>query len=223
MNNIITGDCRELIKDVADQSVDLIFTDPPYLTEYLYLYEWLASEAPRILKPSGFMAAYVGIYHLANVIKLIGDKMEFFVELVIFGKGNGAMIWNRRTIGRHKSILLYRPNGGTGAPRCNIVSLFNGSGQDKRYHIWGQDETSARYYIDSLSQIGDLVLDPFCGGGTTPAMCKVLRRNCLAFEVIPATADIARARVANQQMPLIELGRLNDHVPTPEFIFQPDK
>jgi DNA modification methylase len=205
IDQIITGDCRELSKEIPDGSIDLIFTDPPYPKEFLYLYDWLANEAPRVLKPDGFMAVYVGIYHLADVIKLIGDKMEFFMELVLFGSGYGAMIWNRRTIGRHKSILLYRPNGGVSIPRCNIVSLFNGSGADKRFHVWGQDETSARYYIDCLSKVGDLVLDPFCGGGTTPSICRILKRHYISFEIIGETADIARARVANQQMPIMDL------------------
>lgn len=191
---------------IPDGSIDLIFTDPPYLREYLYLYEWLANEAPRLLKPDGFMAVYVGIYHLADVVKLIGDKMDFFIELCLFGSGYGAMLWQRKTICRHKAILLYRPNGGTGLPRCNIISLFNGSGQDKRYHVWGQDESSARYYVDCLSKVGDLVFDPFCGGGTTPAICKILKRHYLSFELSPETADIARARVVNQQMPLMDIG-----------------
>jgi DNA modification methylase len=88
-------------------------------------------------------------------------------------------------------------------PRCNITSVFVGTGADKRYHAWGQDEASARYYIDCLTKKGDLVLDPFCGGGTTVAMCKVLERECIAFELDPATAEIARERVDKQQMPLL--------------------
>lgn len=204
INQILTGDSRELCKDIPDHSIDLIFTDPPYLREYLYLYDWLASEAPRMLKPGGFLAVYVGIYHLANVVKRM-DTMEFFMELVILGGGYGSMLWQRRVIGSHKCILLYRPMGGTGLPRCNIVSWFRGTGQDKRFHVWGQDEASARYYIDCLSKTGDLVLDPFCGGGTTPAMCKVLGRSCIAFEIVPGHAEIAQKRVLVQQMPLMDI------------------
>jgi DNA modification methylase len=212
LDQIYTGDARELSKSIQDGSIDLIFTDPPYLREYLYLYEWLADEALRVLKPAGFMAVYVGIYHLADVIKLIGDKMEFFIELCLFGSVHGAMLWQRKTICRHKAILLYRPIGGTGLPRCNIISLFNGSGRDKRYHVWGQDESSARYYVDCLSRVDDVVLDPFCGGGTTPAICRILKRHYLSFELSPETADIARARVINQQMPLIDLGYVSNEL-----------
>ena len=202
---ILTGDCRDLINDIPDKSVDLIFADPPYLKEFLPLYEWLATEAVKKVKDTGFIAMYVGCYHLWDVMQLIGDKLEYFMELVIYGTGYGSMMWNRRVIGKHKSILLFRPKGGEGMPRCNMTSVFTGTGADKRFHAWGQDEASARYYIDCLTKKGDLVLDPFCGGGTTPAMCKVLGRDSISFELVQKTADIARSRVDGQQMPIFDI------------------
>jgi len=205
MDQILTGDCRDLIKAVPDGSVDLIFTDPPYPKEYLYLYEWLANEAPRVLKPDGFLAVYVGIYHLANVIRFFDGKMDFFIECIIFGKDNGSIIWPRKTIAKHKSLFVFRPLGAKSMPRCNMTSVFNGTREDKRFHAWGQDEASARYYIDCLSSPSQLVLDPFCGGGTTPAMCKVIDRHYLSFEVDWVYAENSRIRVADQQVPVIDL------------------
>jgi site-specific DNA-methyltransferase (adenine-specific) len=202
MIDLRLGDCQDLIRDIPDKSIDLIFTDPPYPKEYLYLYEWLATVGSKKVKDTGFIAMYVGCYHLWDVMRLIGNNLDYFMELVIVGNGFGSMMWQRRVIGKHKSVLLFRPKGGIGMPRCNITSVFVGTGADKRYHAWGQDEASARYYIDCLKRKGDLVLDPFCGGGTTPAMCKVLERDCIAFEIDPATEGVARSRVGNQQMPL---------------------
>jgi DNA modification methylase len=43
---------------------------------------------------------------------------------------------------------------------------------------------------------GDLVLDPFAGSGTTPAVAKRLGRPCIAFEKDPGYAATANARVA---------------------------
>ncbi len=200
--DLYCGDCRELIKQIPEHSIDLIFTDPPYPTEFLYLYEWLADVSPLVLKDTGFVAMYVGCYHFANVMRLLDGKLEYFMELIIFGSGFGSMMWNRRVIGKHKSIMLFRPIGGIGMPRCNMTSVFTGTSSDKRFHAWGQDEASARYYVDCLTKRGDMVLDPFVGGGTTPAMCKVLDRNCIGFELEKKTYDIARERVISQQMPL---------------------
>jgi len=67
MNKILEGDCFELIKDQADNSVDLIITSPPYADIVNYgkdisikkpdeYVDWilpLFSEIYRVLKPSG--------------------------------------------------------------------------------------------------------------------------------------------------------------------------
>jgi DNA modification methylase len=52
------------------------------------------------------------------------------------------------------------------------------------------------YLINRLTQPGDLVVEPFCGGGTIPAACKSTGRRWLASEIDKTTAIIARKRLA---------------------------
>ncbi|MBX5462983.1 MAG: hypothetical protein IRZ28_18080 [Steroidobacteraceae bacterium] len=47
------GDFRVLSETIDDDSIDLVFTDPPYDGESVQLYEDAARIAARILKPSG--------------------------------------------------------------------------------------------------------------------------------------------------------------------------
>jgi hypothetical protein len=47
------GDCRVELSNVADNSVPLILTDPPYGDDAGPLYEWLAGFAERVLIPGG--------------------------------------------------------------------------------------------------------------------------------------------------------------------------
>ena len=63
-------------------------------------------------------------------------------------------------------------------------------------------------YIDKFTDVCDVVLDPFCGGGSTIEACTLLNRNYIAFEIDPDTAEMARERVLNTQPPLF--------VPEPE-------
>ena len=56
--------------------------------------------------------------------------------------------------------------------------------------------------MDCFSAVGEVIVDPLCGGGTTPAMCVQLRRHYLAFEIDPEVAGRARERVRNTQPPL---------------------
>jgi len=203
LNQIYTGDARELSKSIPDQSVDLIFCDPPYIKKFMYLYDWLGQEAKRILKPNGFLLAYAGTYWKADVISCLSSCMEYYFDFILLNGGNSPIMWARKVISRHKSILAYRRFEDVNAhPKTNVLSFWNGSGEDKRFHTWGQDESSARYYIDCFSRAKNIVFDPFCGGGTTPAVCKILDRKYLSFEIDPAAADLARTRVSGQQMPL---------------------
>jgi tRNA/tmRNA/rRNA uracil-C5-methylase (TrmA/RlmC/RlmD family) len=47
-----------------------------------------------------------------------------------------------------------------------------------------------------LTEAGDLVVDPFCGGGTVPAACQALGRRWLATEIDPEAIAMARKRLA---------------------------
>ena len=55
---------------IPDNSIDLIFTDPPYGEQYLYLYEDLARLAVRVLKPGGSLVFYAGHIILNKVFNI---------------------------------------------------------------------------------------------------------------------------------------------------------
>jgi len=85
-------------------------------------------------------------------------------------------------------------------PNTQVLSVWLGGGEDKRYHIWGQDESQARYYIDCFSAKDDIVLDLCAGGGTTPYIAHKLERRYLAFEIDAEIAEMARGRVKSLDM-----------------------
>lgn len=49
--------------------------------------------------------------------------------------------------------------------------------------------------VSDYSRPGDLVVDPFCGSGTTAIACRRLGRSCITSEQDPETHAIARARI----------------------------
>ena len=51
--NLLHGDFRQLLKTIPNESIDLIFTDPPYAAEYVPLYSDLAVIAHNVLKEGG--------------------------------------------------------------------------------------------------------------------------------------------------------------------------
>lgn len=207
MNIITTADARELSARLPDESVDLIFTDPPYPKEYIDLYGWLAKTAARVLKPGGLCITLAGHIYLDEVIELMGKHLKWhWIGGMPNTLGSVGRVHPRQMMCAWKPVLWY--SKGQARPHAYIFDLFRGGGADKRYHVWGQPAVWCLYYIEKLTRPGAVVFDPFTGGGTVPAVCKMLGRNWVAFEIDPATAERARERVALTQVPLL--------VPEPE-------
>lgn len=187
---IARATCEHL--PLADNSVDLIFTDPPYHRKYLHLYSWLAREAARVLKSGGFVLAMCGGMDLYDDMQLMGKHLTWFWNYEVFMQNVSTVIWPKRTVARNKPVVAF--SKGAGMPRCNVLSGLQGGGNDKQYHSWGQDVESARYYIDCFSRPGDLVCDPFIGGGTTLVASELIGRRCVCFDIDPVALTTTKER-----------------------------
>jgi len=194
--DLVCGDARVLAPElIPDNSVDLIFTDPPYHKKFHYLYEWLAGEAARALKPDGFLITYAGPYWKHKVMMTLGEHLDYYYDFIMMHRGNTSILWPRRIITGYKSLLCYTPKSSKALPTTNVLGKYDGTGGDKRFHRWGQEANTARYYISCFSNEGDLVVDYFLGAGTFAEVCKALNRDFIGFEIDEETFNIARARV----------------------------
>ena len=64
-NEIICGDCLEVMKDIPDKSIDMVLTSPPYdnlrdYKGYTFNFEGIARELYRIVKDGGVVVWVVG-------------------------------------------------------------------------------------------------------------------------------------------------------------------
>ena len=201
-DSIITGDARELAKAIPDESVDLIFTAPPYPREFLPLYGWLAETAARVLKPGGACLAMGGQSYLSNIVGDMSEHLTYHwvisIDMLRGQGGQAPTIWPRKVSSYWKPIVWFQKGEYTGA---RVSDVLASQANDKIYHKWGQSVGSNVACL--LKFPAPFVLDPFCGGGTVPAVCKMLRRHYLAFEIDPDTAARARQRVLTTQAPLV--------------------
>jgi site-specific DNA-methyltransferase (adenine-specific) len=185
---------------IADASIDMIFADPPYLKKWVYLYKVLADEAPRVLKQGGFVAAMCGGSYLNEIIQFFDDaglKYYWLYTLAMGGKGstcwrsNGSRNMPVGTPVKH--VVVY--SNGHAVSRTATTGYYKDNGKDKRYHEWGQGIDSHRYYIDCFTFPNDLVLDPFCGGGTTGAACEAIGRRYVLMDLDPDALEVTRDRL----------------------------
>ena len=192
---IVTGDARELAKRIPDESVDLIFTDPVY--DRIEDYRWLAETAARVLKPGSALLTFVGIKELPEAIEAL--KIPAL-------PWRGMICWNLLGPG-NKRYGKAIDNGAWllwlgGWPENYMPLLWNSMPANDRAFHWQKSPILTARHIEDFTSASTCVLDPFTGGGTVPAVCKMLGRHYIAFEIDPTTAERARQRVAQTQPPL---------------------
>jgi len=106
-NKIIQGDCEEIIKEIPDNSVDLIFTSPPYADQRQKAYggvspdryvQWFLPKAEqflRILKPTGTF--------ILNIKERVvdGERHTYVLEMILEMRKQGWLwteefIWHKK-------------------------------------------------------------------------------------------------------------------------------
>ncbi len=191
---IIIGDFREKSSQIADNSVELVFIDPPYDRESLGLYEDSARIAARILKPGGSLIAYCGQYLLPEILPSMQKHLRYWWMNACVHDGQLARMESYGVVVGWKPLAWFTK--GVRGDKQTFVSDIVSGGREKSHHEWQQSEAEAAYYIEKLTSETGLVVDFFCGGGTTCVAAHRLERPWVAFEINPATAKKADERLA---------------------------
>ena len=218
INEIVCGDCLEVMKDWPDNCVDLVLTDPPY---GIGIAKWdkevpvlWLGEAERILLDSG------ALYCFGDSLTI--SKIQWHGEKVIEMQWKCRCVWvyedgprNYRTwTSKHEDCLVFHacnhiqttptepsihkdPRWGDDRHigdvwKCNRV-LNNYKERD--LHITQKPIDLMIMVIEASSKKGDLILDPFCGSGTTCVAAKMLGRNYIGIDISEEYCEIAQQRI----------------------------
>ena len=116
MNKIIQGDCLDKLKELEDNSIDSIVTDPPYELGFMGK-SWdntgiannkdMWAECLRVLKPGGHLLAFSGTrtYHrMASAIEDAGFEVRDMIEWV-YGSGFPKSLNIAKQIEKSNGIL----------------------------------------------------------------------------------------------------------------------
>lgn len=180
---LIQGDCRDVLPTLEDESIDLIMTDPPYAREYVPLYGFLAEEGARVLKEGHYLFAYCGTECLPDVLSLMTPHLDWFYLFVVEHRNSAPRLWYKHIMVGCKVVLAFTKGKPERLRWMN--NIHRSERRDKRFHEWGQSEGFPAKIIEMLTDKGDLVLDPFLGGGTTMKVCQMTGRSCIGIEVDP--------------------------------------
>jgi site-specific DNA-methyltransferase (adenine-specific) len=206
---IYHGDCREILPQLASESVDLVLADPPYGISIDT--SWLSALHIQRGKPANKSDA-----------KLVGDDgsldLSFlftFKKWLVWGypyindvQATGWLVWdkwpgvNGGGIGSPVEMALTNLWKGFKIVRVLWAGYYRASGEIRVEHPTQKPLGVIKPYIQQFSQPNDLILDPFLGSGTTLRAAKDLGRRAIGIELEEKYIDIAIKRLMQEVLPL---------------------
>lgn len=214
------GNCYDVIKDISDSCVTLIHTDPPYLIhsdtnvgEFMTSRGVKAQQSKLIGADISDSFDYEIFKEFERVCKCPNYQMwcskKQFIDYLIFAKENNYN-W--------QDVMLYRNNAlpnvrGKYQDKDYLVHIWKGRTLTGTYHqkvtdyhwnIGGKKEYNhpALKPVEPIcnlleigSDVGDVVLDPFMGSGTTAEACIRTNRKFIGIEINEEYFNVAVNRV----------------------------
>ncbi len=194
---LLHGDFIEKSKEfISDNSIDLLFTDPHYESEYLSLYDNLAQLAMRVLKNGGSLVTYVGNYAIPQVIDMMESAgLKYWWTIAVILEGSFARHYPRKVSIKWKHLLWFVKGDTTNAVDF-ISDAINSIRPSKTMHEREQSTIEAEHVISRLTVENQTILDPMMGSGTTGAAALKLKRRFIGIEIDSDKFQIARSRLS---------------------------
>jgi len=251
LNTVINADCVETMKRIEDNSIDVIFADPPYnlqlgdalrrpdnsdvkgvyeewdsfesIAEYdKYTKAWM-TEARRILKDNGTIWV-IGSYHNIFRVGYIMQDLGFWIlNDIIWNKTNPMPNFKgTRFTNAHETLIWATKNPKAKytfnyeamkamnddvqmrstweIPLCTGSERLKNDKTGEKLHPTQKPEALLYRVIMSSTNVGDVILDPFFGTGTTGAVAKKLGRKFIGIE-----KDLTYIKGARQRIDAVEV------------------
>ena len=225
LNKIHLGDCYELIKQIPDKSVDLIYTDIPYLLTNIggrsdkFLLGKRIAKMMDELAPISNGIDWAILDDFMRVMKKINCfiwcskeqipyLLEYFrnkgahFEILTWNKSNPAPMTNNVFLPDIEYCLYFRESG----VRLNAgyhlkskwhISKINQHNKAEFDHPTIKPLELVKRHIAHSTQENDLVLDMFIGSGTTAVAARELGRQFIGIEIDKRWHKVANDRLNN--------------------------
>ena len=226
MNKIklINGNCLDTLKNIPNESIDLIVTDPPYPTTSrgnagnsggmlqkdinkkgkVFTYNNInckeyAPEFYRVLKDGSHCYVMTNHINLIDMLNTFTDVGFHFIKSLIWNKGNKIM--GQYYMSQYEYILFFRKGKGKKINNCgtsDILSIPNKKTKDKdgkNIHDTEKPIELMEVLVNNSSQENELILDPFMGVGSTGIACIKNNRNFIGIEIDENYFNIAKERM----------------------------
>ena len=268
--SIYRGDCKEILKSIESESVDMVYLDPPFFTqkihnlktrdnesEYLFDDCWESAEHYMLYIKERIKECHRVLKKDGNIFLHCDKNASHYLRLVlddVFGNKNfrNEIVWHYRRWtssksalqSQHQTIYFYGKTKNSKfntlytdySASTNIDQILQERVRDKngksKYKtdanggiVWSKEKKGVplgdvweipylnpkanervgyptqkpvlllERIIEISTNTGDIVLDPFCGSGTTLVAAKLLNRRFIGIDVSADACSIATKRV----------------------------
>ncbi len=172
--------CCSFEELLANCRADVIITDPPYPREFIPLYGRFAEAA----KNSGIpvVAVMCGQTYFPTILADMCRHLDYRWLLCYLTPGGTLQQWSEHALCGWKPVVLF------GGEKW-VHDVFRSDRKDKRFHEWGQSLSGLTDLVDRLSEPGQTVCDPFCGGGSTGAAALLMGRRFVGCDTDQSSVD----------------------------------
>ncbi len=229
-NKIYCGDCLELIKNLQDDSVDVSFTSPPYnrirndtyklyndtLSDYLKMISDITNEMLRVTKRDVIVNIQMNLFNKKDLCRYIGEFADFIKGIVVWIKNNPQPATNFKNdtysiTNAYEFCFVFSKAKGFGEEfrannKIQNVVFSNVNSEHFEGHGAVMNKRVCEWFIENFTVVGELVLDPFMGMGTTGLVCAEKKRDYIGFELIPEYCERAQRRIEQEsaQMSILD-------------------
>jgi len=226
IDKIICGDCLEIMKEIPDNSVDLIITSPPYedvsgagysankkdilfMKLYSDFTDKLFQEYYRILKKTGQIffniksKTHIKTLRTPHWLEFLESFKQFKFKSYIIWKYAGSFDSTSKRFHLDYEIIyhLSKSDDIYLNEKCGIIDPLSSvwyipHNIKNRLHPTQMPEAVVERILRVASKEDDIVMDNFMGSGTTALVCKQLNRHFIGIEINPEYCKMAEERLA---------------------------
>ncbi len=204
-NRVLSGDCIRVMRDLPAASVDFVLTDPPYLCRYrdrdgrtvlndaddAWVYPAFA-QIHRVLKPDSLLISFYGWNRADVFVSAWRDAGFHIAGHIVFAKPYSSK--SRYLTFRHECAYVLA-KGRPPLPANPLPDVLPWRYTHNRLHPTQKPVEPLASLISSLCPEGGLVLDPFCGSGSTLVAAQECGRDWLGIELDGEHHATATARM----------------------------
>lgn len=225
MLTVYHGDCFDILKNIKNNSIDMIFSDPPYFLSnngstcsggkrvsvnkgewdkstkindiHKFNKRWIR-QSRRILNERATLWISGTYHNIFSVGKALQELDFTILNNIIWEKTNPppnlgcrcfthsteTILWAKKDKAKHKFNYKLMKEINENKQMKDVWRFGTTPGREKTFgkHPTQKPMVLLERIISASTDEGDVVLDPFCGSGTTAIAAIKLNRGCIAIE-----------------------------------------